>query len=140
MSSLEERNARLDRCGRPRFQTVNTEPSKTIQSDAELTDIRRIIARYEQTGIVDHLNQAEAQFADVTELTDYADVMRTAKLAEREFLKLDPKERLLFDNDVAKWLDAAHDDAKREAMVDAGELPSEALEDVVAPMEPTGGE
>lgn len=131
----------LDALGRSRVQTVRPkdEVCKVVQSDQELTDIRRIISRYKTTGVVESLNTAEAAFADVSEHTDYADVMRTARAAENMFMRLAPEDRALFDNDVSKWLDAAHDDDKRAAMVEAGELPPKALEDVSEPPEEASG-
>lgn len=110
----------LDYRGRPRSGTVNDEPSKTIQSDADAADITKILARYKEVGIVEHLNMAQAAYMDVTEFTDFADAVRQSKMAEIEFLKLPSKVRRIFNHDVAEWLDTAHDPEKRDALVEAG--------------------
>ena len=110
----------VDSRGKPRVQTVNDEPSKTVQSQAHLADMSYIMERYGATGIIDGLNQTEMQFADVSEHTDYAQLMRTVAAAEEQFMKLPSKVREEFNHDVAKWLDAAHDAEKRQALVDAG--------------------
>ncbi len=114
----------LDYRGRPRskYQTINTEPSQTIQSDADQADIKKILRKYKQVGIVDHLNLTEATYKDVTEFTDFGDVMRTVKQAENQFMELPSKVREIFQHDVASWLDHAHDEEKRASLVTAGEI------------------
>lgn len=101
---------------RPRVQTVNLDPEVTVQSDGPRTEIRSILAKYQEVGIIDHMREVDLQFRDVTEFEDFRDVMVQAKVAENAFLRLPPAVRDLFDNDVARWLDAAHDPEKIEAM------------------------
>ncbi len=109
----------LDYRGKPRskYQTFNEEPSQTVQSDAVNADIQTILRKHGVTGIVEHLAKTEAQFADVSEFGDYADIMRHVKEAEGEFMNLPSKVRAEFDHDVAKWLDTAHDQDKEDALV-----------------------
>jgi len=102
--------------GRPRVATENTEPSKTVQSDRHRAEVKHILARYENTGIVDHLANVDLQFRDVSEFTDFADMMRQTKVAEAEFMRLPSKLREVFNHDVMEWLDAAHDPEKVEAL------------------------
>lgn len=102
--------------GRKRVQTVNTEPSMTVQSDEVRADIREILKRYNALGIVDHMAQVDRVFRDVSEFQDFADMMQQTKVAEAEFMKLPSKLREVFDHDVMKWLDAAHDPEKLEAL------------------------
>ncbi len=104
-----------------RVQTINEEPSMTVQSDAHLADIKNIMAQYSETGM-ESLDEAELDFRDVSEFTDLADALQQAKLAEVQFLKLPSKVREVFEHDVAVWLDTAHDDDKRQALVKAGFL------------------
>jgi len=103
-------------------QTVNDQPSLTIQSDADEADIQKILSKFEQVGIVDNLNRADAMFLDVSEFTDFADLTRQTKAAELEFMKLPSKQREIFGHDVANWLDAAHDQEKRDALVADGDI------------------
>lgn len=131
---------------RTQFQTsFKGEESKTIQSDAHLADIHEILKS--AGGLPAILGEVDAQFMDVSEFTDYADMMREVRGAELEFMKLDPKVRALFDHDVYKWLDAAHerraapeevrDERTREG--DPQEVPPLAVGDtVVASDESTG--
>ncbi len=111
----------LDSRGKPRVQTVNNGPSLTVQSDAHLTDVNNILARYGAEGLK-MLDETALKFADVSEFTDLSDALNQAKQAEIEFRKLDPRIRSIFDNDVAVWLDTSHDKDKRDALVEAGVL------------------
>ena len=121
----------LDARGRPRapYQTVNDGPQLTVQSDADKADIQKILRRYQDVGIVDHLEITAASFKDVTSFNDFADVIRTAHAAETEFMELPSKVREIFDHDVATWLDTAHDPEKLAALIEAGKIP---------PLEPPG--
>ncbi len=110
----------LDHRGRPRVQTVNDLPSLTVQSDRDEADIIKILKKYKEVGIVDHLNLTQSSYQDVTAFTDFADVIRTAKEAELQFLELPSKVREIFKHDVANWLDTAHDEEKRASLVAAG--------------------
>lgn len=101
---------------RERVRTVNTDPSLTVQSDGPRSEIRHIMAKYKQTGIVDHMRNVDLQFRDVSEFTDYADMARATKEAEGVFMKLPSKIREVFQHDHLRWLDAAHDADKLEAL------------------------
>lgn len=129
-----------DARGKPRVQTVNSLPSETVQADAPQADIREIMKRHGATGVVDHLSQVEGVYMDVSKFTDFADVMRTVRQAEMEFMQLPPGVREAFKNDPAEWLDAAHDgisEAQRDRLVKEGflEASAEAL-----PPEPPSAE
>ncbi len=131
---------------RSQFQTVfGDEESKTVQSDAHLVDIQQILKN--AGGLPAMLEETDAQFMDVSEFTDYADMMREVRNAELEFYKLDPKVRALFDHDVYKWLDAAHErrtapeDVRDDRTRDGDPEPVAAdpvVEPVVAPEGPPG--
>lgn len=101
---------------------VCEDPSLTVQSDHDRADIKKIIKRYHQTGIIDNLNEAEAQFLDCTKFSDYAEIQRELTRAKQQFMEQPPHVRRAFNNDVAEWLDAAHDQEKREALVEAGTI------------------
>tara|TARA_B100000700_G_scaffold290217_1_gene348104 strand:+ start:476 stop:907 length:432 start_codon:yes stop_codon:yes gene_type:complete len=113
-----------DRRGRTGAVTVNAMASKTVQADQDKADIRMILRKYEQVGIVDQLNAGEAQFVDVSELGDYVDVMNVVREAEATFMKLPSKTREIFGHDVANWLDYCHDKDKRDELVEAGVIDS----------------
>jgi len=114
-------NDNLDSRGKPRVQTVNTDPSMTVQSDAHMADITNILKQFGQGGM-EMLDEADLMFKDVSEFTDLQDALNQARVAEVEFLKLPSKVREIFNHDVAVWLDTAHDQDKRDALVEAGFL------------------
>lgn len=101
---------------RPRLQTENTEPSLTVQSDVMRSDIKHVLAKYKQVGIVEHMREVDLQFRDVSEFTDFGDLMRQSADAQRAFMKLPSKVRELFHHSAAEWLDAAHDAEKLDAL------------------------
>jgi len=107
---------RADQPLHPRVQTLNDQESMTVQSDRSRADIAEIIKRYAGTGIVDRMAEVDLQFRDVTEFEDFADLMQQTKAAELAFMELPSKLREVFDHDVSKWLDAAHDPEKIEAL------------------------
>ncbi len=111
----------LDFRGRKRskYWIVNKEPSQTVQSDAHLADIHHILKQWEIGGS-DLLDEAAMEFADVSEFTDYHDVMLNVRQAEHTFMALPPQVRAIFGNSVETWLDTAHDEDKRDALVEAG--------------------
>ncbi len=115
----ERKVGTTDSRGRKRVQTVNNEPSQTVQSDSHLADIQNILARFGAGGI-EALDETELQFGDVSEFTDLRDALDQARIAEVQFLKLPSKVREIFNHDVAVWLDTAHDEEKRDALVEAG--------------------
>lgn len=102
--------------GRRRVQTVNEDPSMTEQSEAHMADIRWILGRYEATGVLTSMAKVDLAYRDVSEFTDFADLMQQAKNAEVAFMRLPSKVREVFEHDVANWLDAAHDAEKLEAL------------------------
>ncbi len=149
MEKLEVHVEQLDARGKARsqFQTsFEGQESMTVQSDAQEADIVHILRKYAQVGLVDNLNMAEAMFKDISEFTDFADAMRHASEAESEFLRLPSKVREIFDHDVANWLDAAHDDDKRDLLREAGiimdgkgsEEPPEKVDEFTKPAAPAG--
>lgn len=110
-----------DARGRPRVQTVNNDPSLTVQSDAHLADIQTILEGYGATGH-QSLDEAAMIYKDVSEFVDLRDAIEQSRIAEKQFMTLPSKVREIFDHDVAVWLDSAHDEDKRDALVEAGFL------------------
>lgn len=101
---------------RPRVQTVNELPSMTVQSDVAKAEIRQILAKFRQIGVVEHLRNVDLQFRDVSEFVDFGDMMQQSAAAREVFMRLPSKVREVFGHDVAVWLDAAHDPVKLDAL------------------------
>ena len=102
--------------GRRRVVTMNEDPSLTVQSDRHLAEMKEILRAHKVVGIEEHLREVDLQFRDVSEFTDFADLAMQAKVAEGEFMKLPSKIREVFHHDHVRWLDAAHDPEKLEAL------------------------
>lgn len=117
MSEVQE--IQLDQRGKERrkYQTFNTEESRTVQSDRDRADIRKIMQKFRQVGVVDHMAAAAGVYKDVSAFDDYQDVMLSAKSAEEKFMELPSKLREVFGHDVAEWLDCAHDKEKMDAKI-----------------------
>lgn len=107
---------------RVRVQSVNALPDRTKQSFKDQCDIHQIIDRYDRTGLITHLNSAQAHYGDVSGLNDYQDVLDRIKEAEAVFDKLPAKTREAFNNSAAEFLDAANDPDKRDLLRDHGLL------------------
>jgi len=101
---------------KPRVQTVNMLPSMTVQSDVVRTEIRHILAKYRQTGVLEHMRNVDLAFRDVSEFSDFSDLMFQSAEAEKVFMQLPSKVRAVFGHDYARWLDCAHDADKLEAL------------------------
>lgn len=137
----------LDARGKPRVQTFFEEGSSmTVQSDAHLADIQEIMKQFGVVGMAQMLQTTDAQFMDVSEFTDYADMMNHVRIAEVEFMKLPSKIREKFGHDVMVWLDSAHERrapeerASRTREGDEEEVTEVPVVDpVVAVTEPSGG-
>jgi len=68
---------------RPRVRTVNTLPSRTVQSDVARAEIKHILAKYRQVGVIEHMRNVDLTFRDVSEFSDFADVMYQSRDKEK---------------------------------------------------------
>lgn len=99
-----------------RVQTVNLEPSKTHESAVDQAELNVILKRYKEVGVQEQMRRVDMQFRDVSEFTDYHDMMQRLEEARAVFMSNPPEVRQLFDHKVEKWLDAAHDPEKMKAL------------------------
>lgn len=102
--------------GRKRVQTINDEESLTVQSDYHRSEIKEVLSKYKQTGVLLNMRDVELEYRDVGEFSDFSDLMQQSKTAEAEFMRLPSKVREVFKHDVGTWLDAAHDPEKLEEL------------------------
>lgn len=78
--------------------------SKTQQHMRDECNINKIISRYVKTGLVDHLNQNKAFYADLPNL-DYREAYEKVFQAEEAFSSLPSELRNYLDNDPAQFVD-----------------------------------
>jgi len=113
---------------------------QAVQSDRDSCDINRLMARYENDGVMP-LGREGGQFLDVSSVGSYPEVIQRLKDAE-EFFALQPaKIRAAFDNDVAKFLEvASNPEAHLELLEQLGLiLPAESPA-AVRPVTPPAGD
>nr|QJB20187.1 MAG: internal scaffolding protein [Microvirus sp.] len=107
---------------RRRVKFFTTGPSRTKQSMKAECDINGIMKRYERTGVITHLAQRQAYFADVSEVPDFAAALESVRKAEDMFMSLPAKIRKEFGNDAGAYVEFCSDPANRDRMVELGIL------------------
>lgn len=120
---------------------VPTGDDMAKQSMKDDCDINVIISRFNRTGVLPRPNALRAQYADVSQVTDYHDALEIVRRAEEEFDSLPASVRKVFENDPAIFLDAVHDADKRHLLEQAGLVdPVPAPNPPREPEAPTGGD
>lgn len=77
--------------------------SRTKQSFRDECDINRIMARYQNTGVLEFVQKREARYADVSAV-DYQEACNLVAGAQSMFHELPSALRARFDNDPAQLL------------------------------------
>lgn len=108
------------------------EPSLTRQEFAEECDINTIMARYEASGAISHVNRAEPVYLDTTLYPGLQASMDSFREAAAAFNALPALVRREFDNDPQKFVDFAVDPANLPKMREWGLAAPEKVPD--APM------
>ena len=98
---------------------IATGDGLTEQNHKDETDINNIVRKYNKTGLIDHLNQFEKQYGDMTGY-DYQDAMNTVAAANTMFEGLPSAIRNKFDNDPAKFINFVDDEANADKLVEMG--------------------
>lgn len=104
---------------RTRVAVTFTQPSRTKQAHKDECDINRILARYKQTGVVEHLNRFQGDYGDLVAV-DYQTAMNTVIEAQNAFNVLPASVRKRFANDPAEFLAFVSDPANKNEMVEMG--------------------
>lgn len=107
--------------GKHRVVNLDTGDESEVQQHCrDECDINFIMARYEKIGIVEHLNERDAQYGDFLSATDYQTAMNAVFEARDAFMSLSSSLRTRFDNDPAKFLEFVHDPNNRDEMIELG--------------------
>lgn len=119
-------------CSSPRLPVIleTPGPGRTLQSFKDECDINRIMKRYQQTGVIDHVNRAQPQFGDIQAI-DFQDGLNIVLEAEARFAALPSDVRDRFGNDPARLLDFVGKPENAQEAVKLGLLD--------APPAPVGG-
>lgn len=95
----------------------------TKQSHKDECDINKIMARYQRTGVIDHVQKYGPVYADVSS-ADYVSSMNLVKDAETMFAELPSTVRAKFGNDVVEFLDVVTDPERIGELEELGVAPS----------------
>lgn len=122
---------------RKRVQVKTEGPSRTKQSEAKSTDINRIMKRYQQTGVLNEVNELRAVYADVSNIGDFREAQEFISQVQQEFLDLPAKIRDRFKNDPGSLIDFLSDDNNREEALQLGLIePTPELQNAFEPQFP----
>lgn len=100
----------IRRCYRDRSPVAIEFPEghgRTKQAFKAECDINQILARYDSTGLITHVNRMQAWYGDFTEVNEYQQAMNTVIKAQEMFGELPSRIRAQFDNDPGQFLEFA---------------------------------
>lgn len=101
-------------------RSVNTEPTLTKQAFKAECDINTILKKYEKTGLVAHVSEANARYDDFSNCYDYQSSLNTVIEAQNAFDALPSAIRKRFANDPGLFMDFVHDPANLPEMIALG--------------------
>lgn len=118
---------------RKRFRLRFNETTKTKQSFRDECDINNILARYQKTGVIDHVknHSQEYGFASGDSFTESMNLVAAAKSM---FEELPSQTRTKFENNPAKFLDFVQNEANIPEMREMGLMVP--VEAITPPAEP----
>ena len=96
-----------------------TEKSLTKQSFTKECDINTILAKYQKTGAIDHVNKHEAQYGFASSDT-FTESMNIVAKGQTMFEELPSSIRTKFENNPAKFLDFVQDESNAKEMQELG--------------------
>lgn len=98
---------------------IDTGPSLTKQAMGRESNINFIMDKYQKTGMLNFVNNADPQYMDVQGI-DFHDAMNLVNEASETFASLPSSVRKKFKNDPREFLDWVHDPANLDEMVTLG--------------------
>lgn len=95
------------------------ELGRTRQEFERESNINNIMAKYQKTGIVDHITKHSPQYGDYDPI-DFQQAMDTIKQGEEMFADLPSQARKYFNNDPAEFMTFVQDPANIDKLVELG--------------------
>lgn len=95
-------------------------PSMAQQHFRDECDVNRILAKYQKTGLIEHVNKFGGEYADLSAVPDFQDALNSVIAAQDAFDSLPSKLRKEFGNDPAAFLDFVHNPDNKDEMVKMG--------------------
>jgi phage internal scaffolding protein len=105
---------------RKRVGFETTGESLTQQHLKDETDIRKIISKYDRTGLISHVARGVAQYGDFSEINEYREALDVVNNANAVFSELPAEIRQKFANDAGAFFEFATDPNNMEEMVNMG--------------------
>ena len=97
--------------------------SLTKQSEADACNINNLMAKYEKTGILEHVSENPGQYLDLVAPESYHAAMTVVAEAATAFEELPSQVRKRFANEPAAFLAFAENPDNADEMVELGLLP-----------------
>lgn len=94
----------------------------TKQSHKDECDIHRILNQFKRTGIITHVQNAQANFQDLPDDLDFQNAMNTLLIAQNAFEDLPSTVRATFNNSPMEFLTAFHDPTQAPRLRELGFL------------------
>lgn len=122
----------------------NFEPTLTKQCFQEECNIDSILAKYSNTGVIDHLKMTQGNYGDFLDVQDYHTSVNQVVEAQEMFMSLPAQLRARFQNDPGMFLDFVSKDENQLEMAKLGLLKPEVAQELlnpkpVVPKEQDGG-
>lgn len=92
----------------------------TAQEFKDECDINKIVAKYDKTGVLTHVNALQASFGDFSGVPTYQEALTLVTEAQAAFMELPAEIRKRFDNDPAQLLAFVGDEKNRDEAIRIG--------------------
>lgn len=123
MSQMIDPNVEISihpKTGRYVVDSYNNEPSLTDQSGKDESDVNKIMAKYEKTGLISHLNKRPGAFKDISGVEDYQTMLGKIQAAQDAFMTLPAATRLKFQNDPGQLISFLQDEKNTDEAIKLG--------------------
>lgn len=104
-------------------QEQGPEESQVQQHLAADTDINNIMAKYQKTGVLQHVTKLAGEYGDFSDVPDYKTAIERLMAADELFMELPARVRDRFGNDPAQFIDFASDEKNIEELRKLGLAP-----------------
>lgn len=101
------------------------ESSRTKQAFKDECDVNQILAKYNKTQQLNHVNSISGHYGDFTNATDYQTSLNAVMDANERFMGLSAQVRAKFNNNPAQFIDFMSNDQNYEEALNLGLLDSQ---------------
>jgi phage internal scaffolding protein len=114
-----------------RYAYSSNMPSCAKQSFAKECDINTILAKWQRTGMIEHLNTHNGQYGEFLSASSYHEAMNSVLEADQAFSTLPSSVRAKFANDPAAFLAFVEDPNNRDEMIELGLMRDGVVSDTI---------